>query len=88
MGKVRKPFYLAIDQGGQSSRAILFDSNGRVADRMQIDVPTQHSGDEIVEHDAEILLRSVQNATRSVIDRSPGPIKRAGLATQRSSVVC
>jgi sugar (pentulose or hexulose) kinase len=45
MGKVRKPFYLAIDQGGQSSRAILFDSKGCAIDRAQFEVPTQRAGD-------------------------------------------
>jgi glycerol kinase len=89
MGKNgRKRFYLAIDQGGQSSRAILFDSDGCVVDRSQFAVPTKRVGGEIVEHDAEVLLRSAQNAIHDVIDRRPGPIKSAGLATQRSSVVC
>jgi glycerol kinase len=88
MGNFLKPFYLAIDQGGLSSRAVLFDNNGGVVDRAQFEVPTQRRGPEVVEHDAEDLLRSVQNATRSVIDRSPGPIKSTGLATQRASVVC
>ena len=68
MDKVHKPFYLAIDQGGQSSRAILFDSIGGVVDRAQFEVPTQRLGSEIVEHDAEVLLRSVQNATRSSLN--------------------
>ena len=88
MGKNHKPFYLAIDQGGQSSRAMLFDSNGGVVEKAQFDVPTERSGGDIVEQDAEVLLQSVQDAIRSVIDHSPGTIKCAGLATQRSSVVC
>jgi glycerol kinase len=88
MVKVHKPFYLAVDQGGQSSRALLFDSNGSVVDQARFEVPTQRAGGEVVEHDAVVLLRSVQNAIRRVFDRSPGPIKSAGLATQRSSVVC
>ena len=88
MGKVRQPFYLALDQGGQSSRAILFDSDGYVIDRAQFEIPTKRVGGEIVEHDAEGVLGSVQNAIQDMIDRSPGPIKCAGLATQRASVVC
>lgn len=88
MGIARKPFYLAIDQGAQSSRAILFDGNGCVLDRAQFEVPTTRAGGEHVEHDAEVLFRSVQNAIHSVIDRSPATIRSAGLATQRSSVVC
>ena len=88
MGEVRQPFYLAIDQGGQSSRAILFDSDGYEVGRAQVAVPTKSAGDEVVEHDAEVLLGTVQDAIREVIDRNQGPIKSAGLATQRSSVVC
>ena len=88
MGKVRQPFYLALDQGGQSSRAILFDSDGYEVDRAQYAVPTKRAGGGVVEHDAEVLLGTVQNAIREVIDRGQGPIKSAGLATQRSNVVC
>ena len=84
MDKFQKPFYLAIDQGGQSSRAILFDGNGIMVDQSQFRVPTQRRGDDVVEQGAEDLLYSVQHAIRSVIYRSPGPIKCAGLATQRS----
>lgn len=88
MSEVRQPFYLAIDQGGQSSRAILFDSDGYVIDRAQVAVPTRRAGGDVVEHDADLLLRSVQNAVNDVIGRNPGPIESSGLATQRSSVVC
>lgn len=88
MDKFQKPFYLAIDQGGQSSRAILFDGNGIVVDQSQFPVPTQRRGVDVVEQGAEDLLHSVQRAIRNVIYRSPGPIKYAGLATQRSNVVC
>jgi glycerol kinase len=88
MGEGCRPLYLAIDQGGQSSRAILFDDDGYEVGRAQFAVPTERAGDEIVEHDAEVLLGTVQDAIHEVIDRSQGQIKSAGLATQRSSVVC
>ena len=45
MSKLHKRFYLAIDQGGQSSRAILFGSKGCAIDRAQFEVPTQRAGD-------------------------------------------
>jgi glycerol kinase len=83
--------YLALDQGGTSSRAVLFDAMGREIAAASVPIATQHSAAGHVEHDAEELLQSLQAAAHEVC-ASPlvgsRPIAAAGLATQRSTIGC
>ena len=85
------PLYLAIDQGGQSSRALMFDAQGRIRAQAQRSVVVSYPQPEWVEQDAEALYQSVLDVINEVgamsVDRT-GRIVAAGLATQRSSVVC
>jgi glycerol kinase len=80
---------LAIDQGTHSTRAMIFDTRGRVASSAQQSVTLQcHSRTEIEQSPAEIL-ESMRAVIKSVledpaIDRQH--IVCAGLAPQRSSV--
>ncbi|MBT8132624.1 MAG: hypothetical protein KJO35_10175 [Gammaproteobacteria bacterium] len=84
--------YLAIDQGGQSTRAIVFDRAGTTIAASYRSVSTQHpAGPEFVEHDPEELIDSILESVADVVAnvKSQGqPIVQAGLATQRSSIVC
>jgi glycerol kinase len=82
--------YLSIDQGGHASRAILFDAAGRKMDEAFAPVATQRDPHGHVEHDPEELIASLRAATDAVCGRvAPGSaIVAAGLATQRSSMVC
>ncbi len=83
--------WLAIDQGGHASRAILFDAAGNRVDEALAPVATRRKGADRVEHDAEELIASLQNAIGEVCARSARAGRRiaaAGLATQRSSMVC
>ncbi len=84
--------YLAIDQGGHASRAILFDAAGSSVDEAFAPVATQRDADNIrVEHDPEELMASLQSAIGQVCERAAAAkrqIAAAGLATQRSSMVC
>ncbi len=91
MASVDEPLYLAIDQGSHASRAIVFDHQGGVLARAQAEIDTLRPRDDWVEHDPDALL----DATRRVIADSAralgGDVERvqvAGLATQRSSIVC
>lgn len=91
MAAVDEPLYLAIDQGSHASRAIVFDDQGGVLARAHAEINTLRPRDDWVEHDPDALLE----ATRHVVDESAralgGDVKRiqsAGLATQRSSIVC
>jgi glycerol kinase len=82
---------LALDQGGHASRALVFDLHGRELAAAHVPVGTRREGDDRVEHDPEDLLRSLQLAARDACDSASAqglPVVAAGLATQRSTIVC
>lgn len=85
-----RALYLALDQGGHSSRAALYDTVGREVALAHVPITTRRDGDR-VEHDPEELVHSLLTAARDACD-SPlvagRPIAAAGLATQRSTVCC
>ncbi len=83
--------YLAIDQGGHASRALVFDGQGRIvaSDFQPIDVTHPHNG--WAEHDPAQLITSLHTAISNTMYRlgeRGSSVVAAGLATQRSSVVC
>lgn len=83
--------YLALDQGGTSSRAVLFDAVGREVAAAHVPINTRRTGDDRVEHDAAELLQSLRTAVRDVAESplaADRPIVAAGLATQRSTICC
>ncbi len=81
--------YLAIDQGGHASRASLFTDKGDLLGGGSVVIHTRRPAAEHVEHDPEELVASVQSAINEALRYAgPVPIVAAGLATQRSSVVC
>lgn len=83
------PHFLAIDQGGHASRALLFDRAGAVIDFAAVAIETRRLPDGRVEHDAEAMIESVQRSVREVLARAdPATPVVAGLATQRSSIAC
>ena len=51
--------YLALDQGGSSSRAVLFDALGSQVAAAHVPIETQRPDADRVEHDAEELLQSL-----------------------------
>ncbi|MCY2962028.1 MAG: FGGY family carbohydrate kinase [Planctomycetota bacterium] len=82
--------YLALDQGGSTSRALVFDRAGRVVAKSSVEVATARPAPDRVEQDAEDLVRSLRRAVREVVKqlgRRIDHLAAAGLATQRSSVV-
>jgi glycerol kinase len=85
-----RTLYLALDQGGNSSRAVLFDAAGREVASAHVPIATRRDGDH-VEHDPDELAQSLLTAARDACD-SPlaagRPVVAAGLATQRSTVCC
>jgi glycerol kinase len=85
------PLYLAVDQGGHASRALVFDAAGHTRTLAFAAVGTIRNALGHVEHDAEELL----GATRRVIDDAvqnlggrAAEVAAAGLVTQRSTLVC
>ncbi len=82
---------LALDQGGGSSRAIAFDRAGRGLSTVTRRVAEQRPGEDRVEQDPEELVRSLEEAAQDCVRlaRKRGSVvAAAGLATQRSSLVC
>jgi glycerol kinase len=80
---------LAIDQGGQTSRAIVFDATGSVVAAHAVAVATHRPASDRVEHDAEELAESLRAAVAGACrGLRRGSLIAAGLATQRSTVVC
>jgi glycerol kinase len=81
--------YLAIDQGGHASRAILFADAGRPVAAASVAIRTDHDAAGHIEHDPDELIGSVRGAVDQVCAQSAGHrVCAAGLATQRSSIVC
>jgi len=78
--------FLAIDQGSHASRALVFDSRGRLQASASADIATLRPRPGWVEHDPADLLA----ATRRVVREAAAglSITAAGLATQRSSIAC
>jgi glycerol kinase len=87
---VNERLYLALDQGGHASRAIIFASTGEVLAQCYAPVTTLRPAADRVEHDPEQICDSLRIAIDDASRQMPasGEIVAAGLATQRSSIVC
>lgn len=83
--------YLALDQGGHASRALVFNHRGQLQARAVVKTAEQRFPPDRVEQDGEelagSLLRAAEEAVVSLGGRAAN-IVAAGLATQRSSIVC
>ena len=83
------PTYLVIDQGGQSSRALLFNRQGTILSQASVAIETFREGPRRVEHDAEEIISSITGAIAQCTETiEPESIDCVGLACQRSSIVC
>ena len=83
--------YLSIDQGGHASRAIIFNHEGEVVTSAYNEVETQHPAKHFVELDAKEIINSINSSIKQVLENlgdRKQDILSAGLATQRSNVVC
>ena len=82
---------LALDQGSHASRAVLFDATGAEVAQARQPVGTRRQGGDVVEQDPQELLVSLQTAALDACESSAAqgrPVVAAGLATQRSTVLC
>ena len=84
------PCVLALDQGGHASRALVFDTGGRVLAKAERRIGTRREGKLKVEHTAAAVLRSLREAAAEAVAMLPAgvEIQAAALATQRSSIAC
>ncbi|MBK8162447.1 MAG: hypothetical protein IPK65_04665 [Gammaproteobacteria bacterium] len=83
--------YLCIDQGGHASRALVFDSRGNTVAAAHREARLRIHADGRMEYDAVELLDSVSAAVDAALADLGSARRRlcaAGLATQRSNVVC
>ncbi len=86
----KQSLYLCLDQGGHSSRALIVDSLGKVRVKAQVTIATMRDGAR-VEHDPdELIVSLLQSAGQAVSELGDElrSLQAAGLATQRSSIVC
>lgn len=83
-------YILALDQGTTSSRAILFDSGGRVCGVEQREFPQIYPQPGWVEHDPEAIWQSqIEVAQRLLRDRRVGAneVAAIGITNQRETTV-
>lgn len=83
--------YLCIDQGGHASRAIIFNHHGEMLGSAYCDVKTEHPAKHFVELNADEVIESINSSIKQVlenVDAKKHHIVSAGLATQRSNIVC
>lgn len=87
----RDTLYLCIDQGGHASRAIVFNHEGVIVASAYAEVQAQHPANHFVEYQADHILQSITQTIKDVLHHlgdKKKDIVAAGLATQRSNVVC
>jgi len=91
MTSSKTDLYLAIDQGGHASRALVFDSKGQVVAESRRVIDTFFPHKDWTEHDPEALIQSVFSSVSNVLEQLGERKKHiiaGGLATQRSNIVC
>lgn len=90
-GRSAEPVMLAIDQGGHASRVIAFDRRGVQIAESFTPISTYRSGVDRIEHDPQEIVDSIHTALEDLAQTLGSDAERvaaAGLATQRSSIVC
>ena len=82
-------FFITIDQGTTSSRAILYDHQIKKIDTSQIELTQHYPKDGWVEHDLQEIWHSVLSCVKSLIDKNslkPEEIISIGITNQRETV--
>jgi glycerol kinase len=90
MAAMARRFVLALDQGTTSSRALVYDSAGRIAASAQREFPQIYPRPGWVEHDAEAIWasqRDVAAAALASAHASAADLAGVGLTNQRETTV-
>ncbi len=85
-----KKFILALDQGTTSSRAILFDKEGRPVASAQKELPQILPAPGVVEHDPEAIWNTQLEVAKQVLSRvdlGPKTIAAIGVTNQRETTI-
>jgi len=84
--------YLALDQGGSASRALVFDGAGTQLASSRVAVPDRRPQPGWVEQDPEAVVASLRQVAEAALAQlEPGQrarLRTCGLSCQRSSLVC
>ncbi|TDY00987.1 FGGY family carbohydrate kinase [Thiohalophilus thiocyanatoxydans] len=86
-----EPLYLCLDQGGHSSRALVFDRQGRQIATARQPLTASRCDDTRAEYPAAALVDSLQRCLQDALQQLGTARRRlaaAALATQRSNVAC
>lgn len=87
-----RPLYLALDQGGHATRALVVEEGGRVVAQALVPVTFTTRTNDRCEQDPEAIVASVRHAIGQVQQIIGAPaahaIAGAGLATARANLVC
>ena len=87
-GRSDGPAWLALDQGTTSSRAIVFDGEGRVLGQAQHEFAQHFPAPGRVEHDAdEIFTTQWRAATEAHVAAGAPEIGAVGITNQRETIV-
>jgi len=91
MALTPRRLWLAIDQGGQSSRALVYDDDGGIVARAQYEITPDVDAHGHIEYEPYALLESLHTVVREAgaqLGARCKEIAAAGLATQRSTIAC
>ncbi len=83
--------YLCIDQGGHASRALVFDHEGTLVCSAFQAIEAHHTSHDYIEYPPDALVTSIATVIHEVLEKlgdRQSQISAAGMATQRSNVVC
>jgi len=87
---VTEKYFLSLDQGGHSSRALIFDDAGNLVTRAQIAVDIEYPQPDHVEQSPSALVSSLARAASLAIQQLPASqrifLQSASVVCQRSSV--
>jgi glycerol kinase len=85
------PLFLALDQGGSASRAIVFDGRGGECASARVEVPDRRPRPGWVEQDPDAVVESLRQAAAAALaqldDGERARVAACGLDCQRSSLV-
>lgn len=83
-------YFLSLDQGGHSSRALIFDDAGNLVTKAQLAVDISHPQPDHVEQSPSALVSSLARAASLAIKQLPAAqrifLQSASIVCQRSSV--
>ena len=90
MTDFQPPFILSIDQGTTSSRAIVFDSAGRIVSVAQAEFAQHYPHEGWVEHDPEEIWATTLSTAREALteaEKNGGEIAAIGVTNQRETTI-